>query len=244
MSSESTPNATPNSLQNATANQRAVFEKLKNALPGIEHVQDMEGETAFTVAIDSSGQINTLRDSARALRGLSFQEKAKALTDLTLGAVGTNAVALAGTDPESRDLVHSPHPLSDAVKSGKGCCRYQAMLFFILARDARLGVSHSVLTQRMGQSFFSVYNLVFDDAHKAHALSLYNESLPDPENRKKFGYPNPSGNPMLRYDFSHRQDYYAYVSGDALAEDESPVLIKAKGNSREMEKWNTDLSQI
>ena len=243
MSAES-PDATPNSLQNATANQRALFEKVKNAIPQIEYVQDMVGETAFTVLTDDSEELNTLRTSAQALQPLPFEEKLRTLTALTLGAVGKNAVALAATDTEAQDIVHAPHPLSDAIKSGKACCRYQALLFFLLAREAKLGVSHSVLTQRLGQSFYSVYNLVFDENHAGHVLSLYNDSLTDPENRKKFGYPMPSGNPMMGYDFSRQQNYYAYISGTTLNADELPVVIKAKGNLRIMEKWNTDLSQI
>ena len=224
--------------------QRAVFEKLKNALPGIEYVQDMIGENAFTVAIDQNDRLNDLRSQARVLRGLSFQARVDALMALTLAALGENAVALATADPAAKDLVYSVHPLSDALISEKGCCRYQALLFFILAHEAKLGISHSLLTQRLGQSFFSVYNLVFDESHQGHVLSLYNESLRDPEDRKKFGYPIPSGNPMMGYDFSRQQNYYAYISTNELSEDELPVVIKAKGNLRTMQTWNTDLSQV
>lgn len=238
--SEVTPNATPDPLQSATAEQRALFEELKNALPNIEYVPDMVGEDVFTVPVDESDELEALKTSARALRDLSFQERIEALKKLTLDAVGKNAVALASADPEAKELVYTKHPLSDALKSGKGCCRYQALLFFILAREAKLGVSHSLLTQCLGPSFFSVYNLVFDENHQPHVLSLYNESLIDPEDRKKFGYPNPSGNPMIGYDFSSLQRYYAYVAPHAGDE---RIIIKGRGN-KALDKWNTDLSQL
>ena len=94
-----------------------------------------------------------------------------------------------------------------------------------------------------GNGPYSVYNLVFDESNQPHVFSLYNMSLSSDEARKKYGYPTPDGNPKLGYDFRGIRDYYAYVKSLENVSD-VPLVIKAKGSSRAIRRWNTNLSQL
>ena len=219
-----------------------MFARLERQIPGIEKVPTLIGETVFTVPVDESPILTDLQAKARELRGAPFEESERKLIGLTLDALGKNAVELAAIDPEARDLVYAQHSLSEVLVSRKACCRYQALLFFMLAREARLGVSHSLLTQRMNGPY-SVYNLIFDEADRGHTLSLYNMSLSSDEARKKYGYPKPTGDLIPGWDISEAQEYYAYVASTESA-DQDPLLIKTKGNSRAMRQWNTDISRL
>lgn len=83
----------------------------------------------------------------------------------------------------------------------------------------------------MGDGFFTVYNLVYDKDDKRHLVSIYNQTLSNPNS--PYRYPEPDK--IEPYDFSSQTEYYAYFSTPQGA---PPVIIKTKaGDSTTQQNW-------
>jgi hypothetical protein len=189
--------------------QMPVFNRVKEYFPSAIALPVLDEEKFFTVGIDASDKLEALRQEARGLQALPFEKKLKALNELVVGALPKNSVEQAAEgDQHALDTVYKEHPLSRALKSGSGCCRYQGALFFILGEEARLGESQFVLTQTKGPGFYTVYNVVNDDAGARHLVSIYNQTL-SPDAKPKLGYPEPAH--AEPHDFAAGQEYYGYI---------------------------------
>ncbi len=160
------------------------------------------GIEPFTVLIDASPELEALVAQARELRGMPFEEKLEGLKKIAVGAM-VNAYELWKASPEeaerefNKDMVFSKHPLSYALQAGKGCCRYQGALFFVLGYEADLGNKHFIqqapvnpeefkygtsrLTAKNGMR--SVFNNILFGGN-LHTISIFKESLQD----KAFDY--------------------------------------------------------
>jgi hypothetical protein len=190
-----------------TAHEQAL-NAIRKKFPLAEEVQTIVGERMFTVDVDNSPALEKLINEAKDLRHLPFNEKLSRVQALTIKALPVNSVESAcNGDKKARSLVYETHPLSDALEVSSGCCRYQGALFFILGREAELGNSHYMFTQRMGSRMFTVYNVVFDETGNRHLVSIYNQTL-SPEAKQTLGYPEPTQ--TQPDDFAAGQQYYAY----------------------------------
>lgn len=215
-----------------SASQGLLLAKIQERFIRAGVVPHIIGEDMFTVNIDESDELMGLVVKARSLRDLSFEEKFVLVNKLTVDALPVNAVEMArGGDKVAENLVYSTHPLSDALKSRLGCCRYDGALFFILGREANLGKSHFMFTQRMTSRLFTVYNVLFDENNNRHLVSIYNQTLSS-NVKDKFGYPEPKQ--ATAEDFAPEKDYYAYFS----TPEGKPVIIKTRIQNRgDKENW-------
>lgn len=211
---------------------RQTLDFIHTRFPQAEVIRDLADKSIFTVKIDRSRELDALVKKAINLQDLPYDEKLPAIEQLAIDALATNAVEKAAEGDEvAKKLVYSTHPLSEALRAKMGCCRYQGVLFFELARQSHLGIAHFLLTQRMGDRLYIVYNILFNKEGQRHLVSIYNKTL-TPDNKSQFGYPEP--NQAQPRDFAQGYDYYAYFA----LEEKDPVMIKTTLlTAQEKIKW-------
>jgi len=155
------------------------------------------GIEPFTVLVNESSQLQRLVQQAQSVRSLPFQEKLRAVKDLTLDAMvnayeqiivwgeaarkATTADAYNEAKQKQehyQNLVFQKHPLSTALAQHAGCCRYQGALFFVLGYEADLGDHHFIHAAPVNQRVNTVFNEVVD-GDTSHKVSIFTESLKD-----------------------------------------------------------------
>ncbi len=186
-----------------------------------QKVEDLSKEKYFTVEVGSSPQLEELKKQARSLRDLPFIEKLETLKKLSTNPLKNVydlepnlsgvAVLKAQLEKSARieDILKKEQTLSYALEKGYGCCRYQALLFFLLSIEAGLGSTGMLLTKRVFGNFFSVFNVVFDEKGNRHAFSLFNDSLLE-GNSARYNM-DLTDYDIVPNNFSSQQDYPYYV---------------------------------
>lgn len=146
----------------------------------MEALETYIGIEPFTVLIDESQRLNELAKRAKALRDLPFHAKLEATKNLTHEGIPINAYEFwkANNDESARQIVISKHPLSKALDTGMGCCRYQGALFFILGYEAHLGENHFLQAAPVNTGLNIVFNQILQDG-QIHTISIFTESLKD-----------------------------------------------------------------
>jgi len=138
------------------------------------------GIEPFTVVVDESSKLRELAERARSLRNLSFEDKLEETKKLTHEGIPHNAYELwmANKDESAKEIVFSKHPLSTALETGMGCCRYQGALFFVLGYESQLGDKHFIQAAPVNSNVSTVFNEIFEKEIK-HPVSIFTESLKD-----------------------------------------------------------------
>lgn len=143
------------------------------------------GIEPFTVLVDDSPRLQELAERSRLLKNLPFEEKLAETKKLTHEGIPLNAYELwkANGEESAKQIVFSKNPLSVALNTGKGCCRYQGALFFVLSFEADLGDRHFIQTAPVNERTRTVFNEINYGNEKSQ-VSIFTESLKD----KKLDY--------------------------------------------------------
>lgn len=169
------------------------------------------GSEMYGVFIDKSAELDQLVLKARRLRPLPFDQKLQEVRRLAR-EVMRNAYEGSLIPTNTREeqikcsqIVHVSYPLSHALKQQRGCCRYQAILFFILSYEARLGDAHFIQTYPLSGRVSTCYNEVIDiETQRRCIVSIFLETLVNPEydyskNTRIFQEPAQPSGPSLSY---------------------------------------------
>ena len=146
----------------------------------MERLETYIGIEPFTVKVDESPRLTELVEMSRFLRDLPFEEKLIQTKKLTREGIPLNAYELwiANNNESAKEVVLSKHPLSKALDTGMGCCRYQGALFFILGYESQLGESHFLQAAPVNERVNTVFNQILQYKQK-HTISIFTESLKD-----------------------------------------------------------------
>jgi len=206
----------------AAKSQAAQFKGVDN--PGqAKVVQTYIGQEAFSVPIDDSEVLQKLIEQARAVRGLCFAEKLKALKQIAVNGMENAIEGLGASGTKARqceDVVFNKHPLSYALDKKLGCCRYQGALFFILAYEAQLGDRHYLQVSKVNRRANSVFNDVVAPGGTLHHVSIFKESLKDKSLDYSVANPRVFAEPYNSYFGSNHLSYHR-------ADDENLIIISS-----------------
>ncbi|MEM2121576.1 MAG: hypothetical protein QXU20_02890 [Candidatus Woesearchaeota archaeon] len=136
------------------------------------------------VLVDDSKILKDLVEEARKLKELSFPEKLESVKKLTLEAMVNAYEQMIKCKNENaleeykkyRKIIFEKNPLSYALEQKAGCCRYQAVLFFILGYEAELGDKHFIQIAPVNESVLTVFNEIIYEG-KSYTISIFTESL-------------------------------------------------------------------
>jgi hypothetical protein len=181
------------------------------------------GKSPYGVLIEESATLSDLVEKAEKLTILDFQQKGPMLTALVMLAFPKNAWYLRETDPIYKEIVFSEKSLSVALAAGAACCRYQAVLFWILSTVARLGVRSYIMDREVSGNLRTCFNLnvesVDADGHwcRVKVVSIFKLSCPPDKS-----YLNNSE--VLTYESRS-------LCGSIIEVDAEPVLIESIDNT-------------
>lgn len=134
----------------------------------------------YGVKIDDSEELQSLKAKAKTYKELPFDEKLEAIKHLTLSSMRNawegSKTAESPLKEKYKSMVFSQHPLSDALKDKMGCCRYQAILFFILASEAHLGEQHFIQSTPIDARISTCFNDIIHEGRTYH-VSIFSDSL-------------------------------------------------------------------
>lgn len=147
------------------------------------------GAEPYTVTIDETPELNELISEAEKCQELPFEEKLQAVQDIAMkGMENAYEVTKSGMRRDQTtvdfpffikctNIVQEKHSLGFALQAKAGCCRYQAILFFLLGAAAKLGEKHYLQGTKVNDNGLNTcYNDVVYEG-KCHHVSIFVLSL-------------------------------------------------------------------